>query len=441
MIHYSSGGSVCLPDNAGEILKYLFNLSFNLSLYIFIVTLWGTSLLCACDRNGFETHQAADVICQASEGPVITPIISVGPFDLKRQYGSMQGPYVQFDVKIADLVKSKEIVLGESMVNFLEANVPASPPTLMELVTNSYGTALGVARSEEKKRKLYWLKAVKIILTDESDRPLRQPEFFCHFNLDVNPDFRNATFRSAQKCNDARLITLTQGQMEMRMPTGFAIPVASDEVWQLTFQAVNRFKTLHRRVKQQCTFYFLDDSQLEKPITALAAYAPFITVKDDGKQPHCSADADCDSCKTATKIGSMSLVPLQKGETGHWAVPPGVHVYEQSARTYSPDFGKKPITIHAAWAHVNPYCQSFSLVEKNKTGERNIFTLHSQTRTLPVLGIAHTDFLNSEPGIKIDGAGNEYYLKVQYNNTSNVDTDAMAACAIFYADASFMKMK
>lgn len=289
-------------------MRYL----FNFWLCIAIVTLWGTSLLCSCDGNAVDTHQVADVNCKVSEGPVITPIISVGPFDLKRQYGSMQGPYVQFDVKIADLVKSKEIVLGESMVNFLEANVPAPRPNLMELVTNSYGRAQGVARSEEKRRKLYWLKAVKIILTDERDNPLPQPEFFCHFNLDVNPDFRNATFRSAQKCNDARLITLTQGQMEMRTPTGFAIPVASDEVWQLTFQAVNRFKTLHKRVKQRCTFYFLDESQLEKPVTALAAYAPFITVKDDGKQPRCSADADCDSCKTATKVGTMSLVPLQK---------------------------------------------------------------------------------------------------------------------------------
>jgi hypothetical protein len=406
--------------------------------------LLGSVLISACSKNplgAIQPDSTADSSVPSFEGPPISPVITAGPFDLHRKYGSMQGPYVGFDIKIADLVHSKEIVLDESMVSFLEKDATMARPDVMQLVNGSYGKAKGIEKGNDKELKLYWLKGVRITVTDENDRPLPESDFFCHFNLDVDPDFRNRAFPYAEKCHDVRLITITQGQMEMMFPKGFAVPAASDEVWHVTFQAINRVANLHKRVKHHCTFYFLDDNKLRQPITALAAYAPFITVQQDAKAPMCGGDSDCTSCQQPVKIGSMSLVPLKKGETGHWSVPPGLHVYQQSASTYVPEFGKKEVCIHAAWAHVHPFCQKFSLVEKSKAGERNVFTINSQTRTQPQLTIVHTDCLSLERGINIGGSGNGYDLKVQYNNTTDASADAMAAMAIFYADTAFRKFK
>src|SRR5215469_12375197 len=54
-----------------------------------------------------------------SEGPVLTPSITVGPFDIHRRYRSMEGPFVDTQIKMGDLAEAQNVVIPEGMVKFV----------------------------------------------------------------------------------------------------------------------------------------------------------------------------------------------------------------------------------------------------------------------------------------------------------------------------------
>src|SRR5271156_4746602 len=68
-----------------------------------------------------------------SEGKLLTPSVTVGPFDLHRKYRSMEGPYADKEVAIGELVSSGHQVVGEEMVRFVETggqeSMSAQPST------------------------------------------------------------------------------------------------------------------------------------------------------------------------------------------------------------------------------------------------------------------------------------------------------------------------
>ncbi len=215
------------------------------------------------------------------EGKVISSVITVGPFDLHRKYRSMEGPYALCRLKVGDIVASKRIEIPEGMVNFVESNKPA--PGMMDSSPSQplNGNLRGLVDTSNQTRALLWFKGIKMEVLDENNHVLPTAEFICHSNIDTDANFRNQVFTEAERCPTGRLITITQGQTEIAFPVGYAVPVASDELWTIGFQAANRTTEKHRRVKHRCTLYFIKDKDLVYPITALNWFTPIVYVSID----------------------------------------------------------------------------------------------------------------------------------------------------------------
>lgn len=376
-----------------------------------------------------------------------TAQIIVGPFDLKRRYKSMEGPYVQKEFKIGDLLAARTTVIPESAITFV-GSTPDLPNCLNPKAADSRTSA---AAEGSKQRELYWFKGMKIDVLDESDKLLPDAEFICHMNVDVDAAFRDKAFARAERCHNQRLITLTQGQTEIVFPDGFAVPVATDETWTLQFQAANRTTDAHRRVKHRLTVAFIKDSDLVYPVKALAWYAPYIGVVVDHDSPEAkeAEHKNMPNClgmsygvnAPHTSPGMLETDPWQRELSGHWVVPPGKHSYSSPLTDlYGNGFvADKDRLVHLVWSHVHPLCTSMSLIQCGKD-RRPLWTVNCKTDVSKGLQMEKIETISSEQGILLP-RGAHFELNAVYDNTTKVAHDSMAVSGIFFEDNSFVRPK
>src|SRR6516164_1057298 len=214
--------------------------------------------------NGWTSFSVTSPFKQAvadetsiTEGPMTKVIVTAGPFDLHRHYLSMEGPWVAGHFTPGDMVASKNINLPEGMVSYLEnGGGAASMKGIMKEQTGGTQPE-GLVHAPNGRRELYWFKGVKLEVLDENGVVQPTAEFICHWNLDVDPQFRNKVFTDGHYTQNDRLSSISQGETVQILPAGFGVPVASDEPWQLSFQAANRTSDVHRRVRHRCTLYFV----------------------------------------------------------------------------------------------------------------------------------------------------------------------------------------
>ncbi|PWT99374.1 MAG: hypothetical protein C5B53_05435 [Candidatus Melainabacteria bacterium] len=393
------------------------------------------------------TPKPTNVVGPLKEGPASLVTITAGPFDIHRKYRSMEGPYVNFSSTIADMVASKNINLPESQVIFVEGN--SGPGPSMQSMTGASGVAQGLVDASSSPRALYWLKGVKLEVLDENNKVLPTAEFICHYNLDVDPQFRNNAFPEGERCMSSRIVTITQGQTDIQFPEGYAVPVASDERWSMVFQAANRTTAEHKRVKHRCTMYFLKDSDLVYPVTPLHWFAPYVrVVLDKNSLELAKAEKqNCPSCfglsmgvnaPNNTKDGVFTE-PSGRRVTGHWVIPPGIHSYRSIVdEALDPGFAAKDRVIHAVWSHLHPLCTNFSLYKCQGDTRKLIFSNNEKTKTTSGLEIEHIDFLSSKEGIPMPSKA-KYELEVTYNNTTGEPQDSMSVAGIFFEDPTFAR--
>ncbi len=384
-------------------------------------------------------------IISISEGPPIVVSVTAGPFDIHRKYRSMEGPYISEFIRIGDLVASKNINLPEGFVKYVEGG---AGPAMMNGGGNiSQATKTdGIVDTSKEPPQLYWLKGIKLEVLDEHDNLLPTAEFICHFNLDVDHDFRNKVFPYGEPCLNGRLVSITQGQTVMSFPKGYAVPVASNEIWQMTFQAANRTTLEHRRLKHRCTYYFVKDSALVYPVTALEWAVPFMRVVIDGNVKAAS-DKDklqCPACLgfTAGVNAPINTVketdPLGRHFSGHWIIPPGLHTYTSQVSVTDPYLASKDRVLHAIWSHLHPLATTFTLYKCQDDSRQPIFQVHEQTKTEPGLEIQHIDYISSEAGILMPGLV-PYELEVTYDNTTGEPQDSMATTGLFFENPMFVR--
>ncbi len=380
------------------------------------------------------------------EGKITPAILIAGPFDVHRRYRSMEGPYIQGKFKVGDLVASKQAILPENRVSYIERS---SGAVAMMGADGGSKSIQGLVDTSSEARNLLWLKGAKLEVLDENDKILPTAEFICHWNLDVNRAFRSQVFPQGEWCMHSRLMTISQGQNEIYFPEGYAVPVASDEVWNVMFQVANRTTDDHRRIKHRCTLYFIKDSDLVYPITALNWYAHPIYVVTDKNSSEASLQdkSNCPSCSgvmpgvNAPNNVTKGIFKDDRGRvtSGHWVIPPGIHTYATPlGESMEPGFSAKSRTIHAVWSHVHPFCTSLTLYKCNADSRQQVFSNSVKTKTKPGIEIESINYLCSKEGIAID-QGARYELEVAYNNTSGEPQDSMAVAGIFCADNTFAR--
>jgi cyclophilin family peptidyl-prolyl cis-trans isomerase len=415
--------------------------------------------------NPFAGSRQNEVTIAEGRASVVT--ITAGPFDIHRRYRSMEGPYIPLKATIGDLVATKNINLPENKVVYIENPGSVAPPMgATSMASNSFQqmmsgnklasqianqtTHQNLVDTSKSPRTLYWFKGLKLEVLDENDRLLPTAEFICHYNLDVDPGFRNDAFPIGERCVSGRIVTITQGQTEIMFPTGFAVPVASDEPWRMFFQAANRTTNDHRRLKHRCTLYFIKESDLVYPITALNWFTPYVRVALDKNTPEAMKleKKGCPSCfgisdgVNAPNNSPDGLIVESTGRrvSGHWVIPPGIHSYRTIVDdAQDPGFYTKDRIIHAVWSHLHPLATNLTLYKCSGKTRTLVFSNKEQTKTFPGLEIEHIDYLSSKEGMPLPMKGNVYELEVTYNNTTGQPQDSMSVAGIFCEDHTFAR--
>ncbi len=369
-------------------------------------------------------------------GKEIRVEIEAGPFELKRRYRSMEGPYCVQNLSFGELIAARKIVLPEGLVRSGDgASMTGGLNAVSELTLSG----------DPGPRKLYWLKGIDEVVLDEKGRVLPTAEFICHLNVDVDVAFRNQTFPMAEPCRNSRIFTITQGQTRIEFPRGYAVPVASDEVWGFTFQAANRTTDEHRRIRHRLTLTLVEDRSLAEPLKALAWETPFLSVIVDrySKQAEEADHAGMPDClPTSRGLTAPNSVPntnwddfCGRRRSGHFVVPPGRNTWRS---TYPELTVNTERHVRLVWSHIHPLLEECSLILCR--GRKKLFSVHSKTRTDRGLEIESIDMVTAPEGNGIVLPAKEVYeIECTYNNTTGEAHDSMVTFGLFFDDERFVR--
>lgn len=285
---------------------------------------------------------------------------------------------------------------------------------------------------DSREAEIVWLTGYEIdVLAD--DRKTQAPiDFVCHANL---------ASRGTRKAPGPRFFTLTQGQTDVRLPSGFGIPVLSNHVIRWNSQVLNLNqpkvdRTIHHRLHVR----FVREKDVgDVPLQPLGRRVAnvFVTLEDtpsvlniENPAGHL-AEASCLVGEAAPGAPAGKLDDLGRRFSGHWVVEPGRHEYktlvtDRMAIAYD-------TTIHFIGIHVHPYSESLEL--KDLTTGKTVWKSFHRSYTQRV-GVSWMDYYSSEEGLSFY-KDHDYELISVYNNPTDQDSDAMAQMMIYYLDKEF----
>ena len=120
----------------------------------------------------------------------------------------------------------------------------------------------------------------------------------CHSNLDIKKPVLNYSNSSTAKTRLDRLFTVSEGQLEIKFPEGFGVPIMSDQKFSLSNQVLNHnFPNPHTEVRHKIQITLIRDKDLKnslKPLFLAGGYVMVTLEKDEktfGEMP--SSHAAC----------------------------------------------------------------------------------------------------------------------------------------------------
>jgi len=291
-----------------------------------------------------------------------------------------------------------------------------------------------------RKSRVQWITGLETEVVDATEQTPVSQEFFCHANLTFaensgTPDRYNQQLGGKTHL-DWRLFTLVPGQLSIHLPPGFGVPVPSDAPLDYVTMSLNlnpRNEVVNVRIRTKV--HTISGDQPDAPNKALFRRALYVLEheSESGKIAHaCIAKPGVQhmgaGCGELTKVnlpnGSTALTPAE-ALTNHWTVPAGNHIYKMDV---TPQLNLPfDTTIHYATIHVHPFARGMEL--RDLTTDQTILRLNSRDWPDRV-GVAHVDEFRSVAGIPILRS-HRYELAVEYDNTSNFTTDAMAILYLY----------
>lgn len=313
-------------------------------------------------------------------------------------------------------------------------------------------SVITVHLGDQNKPELVWLTGIKTEVVGEDGKASAPQEMMCHLNVELDAT-KHKTLFALKRMPSSRLMTLSQGVFEMKLPDGFGFPVASNEPLYLYTQVLNLNidDPKNMKVRHRVTFTYVRDAQLTQPMAALfnAGASGLVQLDDALAMPkmvmapvtdekgieHHSA-ADCLIGMRAPNANGMSsdyTDPRGRHLTGHWVVPPG----RQTNHSDITWFLQLPYDtkMHYATVHLHPFAESLTL--RDATEDKTLWTATAKNPEQG-LGLAHADTFESLKGIPLY-RDHKYELISAYNNTSGMNQDSMASIFFGLSDPEFKK--
>ncbi|HEV2720892.1 MAG TPA: peptidylprolyl isomerase, partial [Thermoanaerobaculia bacterium] len=251
----------------------------------------------------------------------------------------------------------------------------------------------------------------------------------------------------------SRLMTLSQGVFEMKLPEGFGFPVASNEPLYLYTQVLNLNDDdpKNMKVRHRVTFTYVRDAGLQKRMiplfnagasglvqlddkTAMPAMAMAPVLDEHGIEHHSAADCMIGMrAPNASGMSSDYTDPKGRHLTGHWVVPPGRQINHSDVTWFMQlPYDAK---LHYATVHLHPFAESLTLRDTTTNTEIWKATAKNPEKGL---GLSHVDTFVNVPGVPMF-RDHKYELISVYNNTSGVNQDSMASIFFGLSDPEFKR--
>ncbi len=296
-----------------------------------------------------------------------------------------------------------------------------------------------LAGGPSEDRELLWLTGLMMDVVGPDGQTEESIEYECHTNL-----LWTAKVPEGVRRPNGQVFTLTQGQVDVRLPPGFGVPAYSTEDLVLNSQVLNLNKPDdNRRVRHRIRMRYVRDRDLTAPMKPLVITGAYVMASLENEDVLYNTDA-VDEKAAAASCHAGSLPPgipakvpfivqdkLGHRFTGHWVVKPGRHEY----RTLVTDLMQLPYdtTVHYIGVHVHPYSESVELrdVTTSETVWKGI-----QRSSHDRIGLDSIDHFSSVEGVPVYH-DHQYELVSVYNNPTTQDSDAMASIFIYYLDKEF----
>lgn len=285
--------------------------------------------------------------------------------------------------------------------------------------------------------ELVWITGFEAVMVDaEGETPMPQ-DFMCHSNLDVDLAAHNELL-GINSGFSSRLFTLSQGQLSIRFPDGFGIPVLSSQPLELTTQVLNlNHHGEPLGVRHRVAVDFVRESEIERPLKALfpgSAYGLKLIEGEDGyfgvQQPKDKTHGP--GCLVGENASDHEYADgLGRTFSGHWVVPPGREVNH----TLVTQLMRLPYdtTLHYIAVHLHPFAESLELRDLT-TGE-TVFRSRAENFE-DRIGLARVDYFSSVEGVPVY-EDHEYEMISTYNNTTGEPQDSMAVMYLYARDLEF----
>ena len=315
------------------------------------------------------------------------------------------------------------------------------------------GTTQQVYLGDRSVPELVWLISVKTEMVGEDGVTPQLPELMCHVNVDLDQKRHRALFNIKRFIGE-RVITLSQGILEARLPDGFGFPLASSEPLNVYTQVLNHNieNPANMKVRHRVTFEYIRDRDLTtvmKPLLnvgasgmvflesnplAVSATAP--AADHAGGHGEHGTSGSCLMASRAPNAAGMNsdyIDPQGRKLTGHWVVPPGRQVNHTDVTWFMALPFDAP--LHYAAVHLHPYAESLTL--RDVTANKTLFTAKA-VNPKDKVGLDHVDtFVNTE-GVQLY-RNHKYELISVYNNPTKETHDSMASVFLGVGYHEFVK--
>lgn len=306
-----------------------------------------------------------------------------------------------------------------------------------------------------EKPELIWIVGVKTEMVGEDGTTPQLPELMCHVNVDLDPAKHQALF-DFKRTTAARLMTLSQGMLEAKLPKGFGFPISSNEPLLLFTQVLNHNIDHPKNllVRHRVTFDYVVDKETTEPMKPLfnigasgmvqlennpLALTTSMMPSAGGAMTHDEHEGAAASCLIGARAPQAAATssdytdPSGRKMTGHWTVPPGRQV-NASDITW---FMNLPYDtrVHYAAFHLHPFAESLSV--RDTTTAATILKANARNPETGI-GLTHVDTFASVEGLPLY-RDHKYDLMSVYNNTSKASSDSMASVFLGLADPEFAR--
>jgi hypothetical protein len=290
---------------------------------------------------------------------------------------------------------------------------------------------------ETSDPELLWITGYRAVMTGPDAATPISPEFMCHSNLILSDgDAYHERFPSRLRIVANRLFSLDQGSLTAVFPVGTGVPIMSDQLVLFNSQVLNHNvvgKTID--VRQKVYVDFVRDADLPTPLTPLVQHGSMALVLIEGRDGHYGMSSEDveriehgPGCSLGDDVGHpKGIFEDTQGRrfSAFWVVPPGRQ--ENHTRVTPRLTLPYDTTLHFATAHLHPFAESLEL--RDVTVNETVFIAKAKQATGGI-GLASVTQFSSAEGVPIY-RDHEYDLISIYNNTSDVDQDAMATMLLY----------